>query len=306
MKISQIISLFLLGWMFLFACTEPYTPKLDDTYVRLAIEGKVTDVQHNSFVRLSKTQPYLSNQRTLPVEKAFVSVLMRNDTTETAGEIIRFEESLDSAGLYLPPSDFVGIPKKFYTVSISNVDINDDGQLEEYSATDYMVQPLPDEMYDSISVTYISVPQFDFWQIGLYAQEPKGPNWYIFQKLKNGVRLSDSIRLWNVTDDFLLDGNYATNALIQQLSNQDSVEVPELGDTISMEMWNVTEAYYNYSIQAQQVLSYQNPLFSGPPANPYSNVSEGAVGFFSVYSINTGSTVVKNVPQEAIDRRDEE
>lgn len=305
MKLKNIPYYIVLA-LIVFSCTEPYTPELKETYIRLAIEGQITDRLGNSFVRLAKTQPYLENERTKAVESAIVTVLVRTDTTNNDGELIVFEESVDSAGLYLPPSGFVGTPNLFYTVDIQNVDINGDNIFEAYFATDYMVQPLPEEMIDSINVSYISVPQFDFWQIGLFAQEPKGANWYAFQKLKNGVPLSDSIRLWNVTDDFLLDGNYAFGVGIQNLSNQDSVEYPELGDTISMEMWNISEDYYNFSIQVQQVLAGQNPLFSGPPANPFTNVSDGAVGFFSAYSINSGSTIVKNIPQEAIDRRDDD
>lgn len=306
MKFNIPISFFALMFLLVSSCTEPYTPELDETNTRLAIEGNVTDIEDGSFVRLTLSQPYLVNQRTVAVENASVSVVIHNEEQIVEGELVMFEESADSTGLYLPPQGFKGIPEKFYTLFVENVDVNDDGIMESYSATDYMVPPLPDDKYDSISVTYISVPQFDFWQIGLYAFEPKGPNWYIFQKLKNGVRLSDSIRLWNVTDDFLLDGNYATNVLIQQLSNQDSIEFPELGDTISMEMWNISEAYFDYCINVQQVIAYQNPLFSGPQANPYANVSEGSVGFFAAYSINTGSTIVHEIPDEAIERRDDE
>lgn len=306
MKFNHIFYIISALFLLAISCTEPYTPQLDNTYTRLAIEGNVTDVEGSTFVRLTLSQPYLVNQRTEAVENASVFVIMHDEESILEGEQIIFTESIDSAGLYLPPKGFVGTPEKFYTLIIENVDVNKDGELENYEAFDYMVPPLPDDKYDSISLTYISVPQFDFWQIGLYAYEPKGPNWYIFQKLKNGVRLSDSIRLWNVTDDFLLDGNYATNVLIQQLSNQDSTEFPELGDTVSMEMWNISEAYFNYCINVQGVIAYQNPLFSGPQANPFTNVSEGAVGFFAAYSINTGSTIVKEIPQEAIDRRDDE
>lgn len=305
MKLNNSILIMVLA-LFVFSCTEPYTPVLKDTYLRLAIEGQITDVEGNSYVRLTKSQPYLLNQRTEVIEGAIVTVLVRADTTLSDGELIGFEESKDSAGLYFPPSGFVGTPKLFYTLDIQNVDVDEDEVLESYFATDYMVQPLADEFFDSINVSYIAVPQFDFWQIGLFAYEPLGANWYAFQKFKNGVPLSDSIRLWNVTDDFLLDGNYVQNVGIQTLSNQDSVEYPELGDTISMEMWNISEEYFDYSIQVQEILAGQNPLFSGPPANPFTNVSEGAVGFFSAYSINKASTIVKHIPQEAIDRRDDE
>ncbi len=36
---------------------------------------------------------------------------------------------------------------------------------------------------------------------------------------------------------------------------------------------------------------YRNPLFSGPPSNVSTNISNGAVGFFAVYS-NTYSITV--------------
>ena len=64
-----------------------------------------------------------------------------------------------------------------------------------------------------------------------------------------------------------------------------------LGDTITFELNGITEEYYNYVIEAQSQIFPQTPLFSGPPANVSSNISNNAIGFFAAYSVARSSVI---------------
>jgi len=63
------------------------------------------------------------------------------------------------------------------------------------------------------------------------------------------------------------------------------------GDTITFEINGITEDYYNYIVEAQSQVFPQTPLFSGPPANIRTNIDNGAIGFFAVYSVKFSSTI---------------
>ena len=300
-NISFIIFLSLaLCWQ----CTEPYEPVLSSTFTRLIVEGYITDQPDKQYIYLAYSAEYLANKDLEPVNNAVVSVYIYEDTSKTAIDMIPYTQLGDS-GYYFPPDTFIGRPNRYYTLRIFNVDTDKDGMMESFNATDYMPKPIADDKIDSIALEYLAVPQFDTWQILFWAYEPAGPNWYAFQKYKNGKALSDTIQLWNTTDDFLIDGNYTGGVGVQQISNHDSIEWPEVGDSYMLEMWNISESYYTNILQTQEVISYQNPLFSGPPANVYTNLSEGAVGFFAAYSTNRATTSVTFIPEEALKRREE-
>lgn len=304
MNIAKYLTFLCVSLLF-WQCTEPYEPVLSTTYTRLAVEGYVTDQPTKQYIRLAYSAKYLSNQPAEPVHDAVVTVHVYKDTAQSAISVITYTELGDS-GYYYPPTDFIGIPGNFYTLEIENVDTDKNGTTERFTATDYMPYPIAKDKIDSIALVYLAVPQFDTWQIKFWAFEPAGLNWYAFQKQKNGKLLSDTIDLWNATNDYLIDGNYTMGVAVQQISNHDSVEWPEVGDVYTLEMWNISKNYYTNMIQTQEVISYQNPLFSGPPANVFTNLSEGAVGYFAAYSINSISTEIKSIPAEALQRREDE
>jgi hypothetical protein len=54
---------------------------------------------------------------------------------------------------------------------------------------------------------------------------------------------------------------------------------------------NIGKDYYDFLIGAQAEIRGSNPLFSGPPANVKGNINNGAIGFFSAYSVTHSSTV---------------
>ncbi len=64
------------------------------------------------------------------------------------------------------------------------------------------------------------------------------------------------------------------------------------GDTIIMDQYCISEGYYNYLLEVQAQLNRTGGPFDPPPANPVSNISNGAYGYFSVRNIVTAQTVI--------------
>jgi Domain of unknown function (DUF4249) len=105
--------------------------------------------------------------------------------------------------------------------------------------------------------------------------------------------ITDSLHEMIVQDDMLFNGNYAYGIPAQFLDQDEKDEIIYPGDTITLEINGITEEYYNFILEAQSEIFYQTPLFSGPPANINSNISNGALGFFTAWSVTRRSLVFR-------------
>ncbi|MDR0829415.1 MAG: hypothetical protein LBN95_04785 [Prevotellaceae bacterium] len=55
-------------------------------------------------------------------------------------------------------------------------------------------------------------------------------------------------------------------------------------DLIGISVCSITQEYAAYIQNVREELQWSIPIFSGPPANVQTNISGGAVGFFTAYS----------------------
>ena len=62
------------------------------------------------------------------------------------------------------------------------------------------------------------------------------------------------------------------------------------GDQLQVNMYSVDSNVYNYFYQLNQ--SNSGGTFDASPANPTSNISNGAYGYFSAHTINTAQVIV--------------
>lgn len=264
----------------LWNCTERIELELDSTFVRLVVEGYVTTDTMAHWVKLSKTRDYFYNQAAPSVSGADVHI----DDGHTV-HVLRESDTLP--GWYSTSHDYFGIPGRTYTLNISNVDVNEDGKPEEYSAASMMnpVNPI-----DSIKLEYFDT-FFTGYQVKVWAWDSPDPDWYAFKVWKNGILLTDTLTEMIVQDDQFFNGNYTHGIPSQFLSDDKPEEVVVVGDTITFEINGITEDYYNYINEAQSQVFPQTPLFSGPPANIRSNIDNDAIGFFAAYSVEYSSTI---------------
>lgn len=268
--------------IFMWQCTERIDIEVDSTYARLVVEGYVTTDTMQHSVRLTKTNDYFYNRPATPVTEAIVSI-------DDGSEVFTLEENPLNPGEYLTASDFHGIPGKKYTLMISQVDVNEDGHMEEYSASSELH---PVNSLDSITLELLEGTHFSIYQVRVYAWDPPEKNFYAFKVYKNGILLTDSLSNLIVQDDVFFNGNYTYGIPSQFLDQQREDEKVNPGDTITFELNGITEDYYTFVMEAQSEIYYQTPLFSGPPANISTNISNGAIGFFTAYSIDRCSTVL--------------
>jgi hypothetical protein len=272
--------LILLPWIFLSNCTEIIEVEVDSTYTRLVVEASISTDTLSHLIRLSTTSDYFNNQPAPAVSGARVEI--------TDGEsIFVFTESDIQPGYYYSDPALHGIAGKTYTLDIGDVDIDQDGNSEHYTAVSKLNYTNP---LDSIEIEYFS-SFFSGYQVKVYAWDSPNEDYYAFKVYKNGVLLTDTLSELIVQDDAFFNGNYTYGIPSQFLSDSKPEERVRLGDTITFELNGITEEYYHYVIEAQSQIFPQTPLFSGPPANIRSNISNGAIGFFTAYSVRRSSVV---------------
>ena len=116
-------------------------------------------------------------------------------------------------------------------------------------------------------------------------QDPAGvKNYYQFIEYINGVQLTNNNIF--VFNDRLSDGKYITRPL-----RNDSARLA-IGDLLEVKMYDIDENTYNYFDQLDQ--SSGNGAFntSASPANPATNISNGAYGYFSAHTVQSKKVTV--------------
>ncbi len=262
------------AFLFFYGCTERIEVELESTYDRLVVEGSITTETKAHKVRLTRTGDYFQNR---PAEGISAAVVTVDDGTET----IVLDELQQEPGSYVTPDDYTGIPGRTYTLNIGNVDIDNDDQVETYDAacTLFPVSPI-----DSIDFEYNDV--WDIWKVLLFAQEPpETEDYYAFRLYRNSVLISDTISEIRTAEDRFFNGSYTNGVWVHWFDEEKEDEVLVNGDLITLEMNGISKGYFDFINQVQEETEGQNPMFSGAPANIKGNISNGALGFFTAYSI---------------------
>jgi hypothetical protein len=265
------------------SCVEIIDIELDSTYRRLVVYGEITTDSVRHTIELSSTTDYFYNQSPPPLINASVSIAF-NDTS------IILTESAANPGTYQTPNAFRGVPGTTYYLDISNVDIDEDGTIEQYNAETTM--PVI-ESADSISLNRFITPFFSGFQVALWSPEPSGVQYYNYKLLRNGELINRNLSDFTIQPDDFFKNNYISGVPVGFLNDDDPIEFILPGDTVTLEINSITREYYDFIFEAQNELFGNNPLFSGPPANVSSNLSNGAVGIFTAYAVDKVSTILK-------------
>jgi hypothetical protein len=265
----------------IISCTERIDIELDESSVRLVVDGSVsTDTMAHKII-LTKTTSYFYSHESPSVTGASVSI--------TTGErnIQLYEKK---PGVYYTDSTFYGLEGLTYTLNITLA--SPVGGHTEYSATSYMNNAV---MIDSADLIF--QPDWSdsgFYEVQCYLKDPPTAEYYRFMIYKNGKILSDTLDEWLVIDDRFFNGSYIYGATVAFLDQGSENEKLEVGDEITLELNSVGRDYAGFLWEAQSELMGSNPLFSGPPANVKGNINNGAIGFFAAYATSRARIKVVN------------
>lgn len=258
--------------MFVFdGCQKVIDIDLNDAAPRIVIEGVINDRRGPYAVSITKSGSYF-NEPVLPSVSGAKVVI--NDNT---GIIDTLREM--APGIYVT-SKIRGIPGRTYTLKVTSENV-------EYAGSSTMNSRVN---IDSLKLVKSDIEHFDFgnnnqndlnMEIHCYFQDPPEKNFYRVRVFKN-----DSINTQNYR---LFDDQY-TNGSATELR----VARAEKGADYRVELMSIDKPTYNYYRTLEDLL-YTNPFFGSTPANPISNLSNGALGYFGAYALSVKTITITDL-----------
>jgi hypothetical protein len=242
-------------------CSKVINVDLNNASPQLVIQGNVYDTAGPYYVQLSQTVNFSADNTFPPVSNAQVTI-----TDSTIGVTDHLTETV--AGTYAT-SSINGVPGHTYLLSV-----NVNGKVYNASST----MPAPVAM-DSLSFETDNI----FGENTIYVKPnfqdvPGVNNYYIFSVYINNLQPDKQV--FNYSDR-LSDGKYLSLRL-----NLDSSYI-KVGDTVAVKMGCVDKPVYDYYNSLETATGNS----SSTPSNPTSNISNGALGYFSAQTTQTKKAV---------------
>lgn len=247
------------GLVLMMSCQKVIDIDLNSKDPQIVIEGNVTDLSGPYSVKISQTVNF-SQTNTFPaVSGAFVTIADNLGNSENLIET--------SPGIY-QTSTLQGVSGRTYylTVVSNNKTYTAESTIPALVTLDTLIL----EPNLSIGPAYYIIPFF---------QDPVGQgNYYRCLETINQVRVKE----YFLYDDNLTDGLVNGQPILN--FNDELIS----GDTVAIELQCLDKATNLYFYSLQQTTSGQ----SGAPANPESNISNHALGYFSAHTSRTKTIVI--------------
>ncbi len=256
--LAVVIVLFVLS-----SCTKVINIDLNSSSTQMVIEGNVSDQPGPIVVTLSQTVNFSQTNTFPPVTGAVVTI------SDNAGNTATLAES--PSGTY-STSTIQGVPGRTYTLTVA-------ANGKTYTAASTMPNPV------NIDTIVYSQSRFGGESKRLEAKflDPAGvANCYaLFVKLNNVIQPD-----FSSSDDNLRDGD----TISMRIPFGDNFTLAP-GDSVTVILESIDKyvrEYYRLLLQLNNSSGFE----SAPPANPISNISNNALGYFSAHSDRKKSFLV--------------
>lgn len=256
----------------LVSCEEVIDLDLGNAEPRIVIEGSITSDSGPYYVRISQSLDYGELNEFPALAGATVNLTDQDGNTELLQEV---EE-----GLYAI-QEFHGEPGKRY-----ELDVTYNG--ESYQAASTM--PATVVPIQSLEYVYEEETLFidEGYYVTAYFADPEDEvNYYRLKMFVNGepyyfdqdgVMVKDD-NFWLVNDKFF-------NGKIMDLEFPQNLQA---GDKVDVELHQVDKATYDYYRTLVDLMGFGGVA----PANPLSNWSNGALGYFGALSVTYASVLIE-------------
>ena len=262
MKIIKYIScLIILSG--LFSCQKVITIDLNKTDPQLVVDAHISDQPGPYTVSLSQTTDYFTPGSYPTISGATVIITDNGGTQETLKET--------TPGNY-QTSTLQGMPGHTYVLSIT------------YNGKTYLAQSSMPQPVGIDSLAYDTL---------VPAGRPGRPGGNGRARINFHGYFTDPVGITNYytmhfyRNDSLLDSNryviYSDNLVDGKVADINYRSGIRHGNNYTMELLSIDKATYDFYRTANDILDKGSQLTSAAPSNPISNVSSGAVGYFSAY-----------------------
>lgn len=266
----------------IYSCIAPIDIQTASSKPVLVISGNVSDLLEYQEVRLSSSSPFFDMEPNPLVSNAKVQI------GTSTGDTFELEELPGHKGLYRTKVPFKGAPTVSYTLKV-NVDFNKDGTEEEYTATTTMLEA---PLIDSIQVRLLTIQTRTHFTSNLFAENPGKDQHYVTRYLINDTLATARLVQYAILQSDMLGEGYINGIWIYDFMDterrndlneqraRDEVFMSR-GDRVTLLMSSIDKGYFDFIAQCQKEYQGENPFFGGPPSNITTNLSNGAVGYFS-------------------------
>jgi hypothetical protein len=261
-NLLTIISISTLIITFLSSCEKVIDLELKDSEPVVVIYGDINDQTDNQYVRISRTYSFTEPNKFNAVTGARVIV------TTQAGSVINYSEI--TPGVYQSPK-FRGRTGVSYTL-----DVTVDGK--KFTAVSTMPQKV---ILDSLNFREVSFFGKNSLHLVANFLDPKD----IQNQYRYVLSVKSKVVEDVVSEDRFNDGNTVANTIYHELNDL------EPGDDIELDLQCIDRNVYRYYYAFGQYLGEGGPPVA--PANPPSNISNGALGIFSVHTSSKRIAKVK-------------
>jgi hypothetical protein len=250
------------------ACEEKIDLDLSYAGQKPVVEGRVTTEVDSSYIRLTQTAPYNSNEAPKTITNAVVEMVKDNEPSVVFSHV--------GNGIYKPAAGYVGEANHNYSLKVVI-----DGK--EYTSQSYLYP-----MFDvdtTVTQEFKKADAFfdDGYTITFFANYNQPPIKYYWFRYGKNDSLEDG--------DVLFD-----NSTIAQYTVR-PFELPffraQKEDSVMMIFRTVDVNVYNYLYALGNLTGGAPGLFQAPPANPPTNIKGNALGFFYTSDVVRRWLVVK-------------
>ncbi|WP_153391715.1 DUF4249 domain-containing protein [Chryseobacterium vaccae] len=257
--------------LFLFtACQKEIDLDLEDQSGNIVIEGNITNQPGPYFVKITRSVAFTQNNQYPAVTGA--TVILSDNTGQA--ETLQYVGN----GKYQTSSAFVGASGRTYTLKI-----NADGK--QYTAQSTMPEAVAFEGLEQDSFTFGG--KISYTLLPVFTDPAALGNRYLFSFTINNL----SKKTVNVFSDNINNGLPNQRPLMLPNDDNDGADHEVVvGDTIHVEMQCIdTNVFTFYSA----LLDIADGGSGVTPANPPSNISNGALGYFSAHTLSKQSFVIQ-------------
>ncbi|MEP7377904.1 MAG: DUF4249 domain-containing protein [Chitinophagaceae bacterium] len=259
--------LFILMAVFFSSCQKVIDVGIKNVEKKYVIEAVVTDQPDSSKVLISTTKNVSENNNFPGISGATVTV------TDNAGIVTTFTE--DSAGYYYAHS-FKGVIGKTYTLRVI---VNS----ETFTASSTMPPIVSmDTLYITDELLFGETRKLS----NTTYQDPPGKgNCYRYVQYINGKK---GKTIFTNNDDYT-DGKYVEAKLWYLADDDEEDQKIKSGDSVRLDLFCIDPAVFKYWFSLNQSATGNSQ--SASPANAVTNITGGALGYFSAHTVQSKTIV---------------
>ena len=270
MRARYFLPVLLIAASLVTGCEKVIDTTITDAAPRYVIEGTLNN-NGRCRVLISTTTALNAANDVKGISGAAVQL------SDSSGILLKLKDR--GAGVYDSPVLFKGTPGRTYRLQVTI-----DGAV--FTASSKMPQPV---VFEDVTITQQVVAGKTQYVSNAIYQDPEAVgNYYRFVQFVNERQYTDIF----VNSDNLANGRQVHYSLLNPTTLEtNNANLIQKGDTVRVEMQCIDAAVYKYWYSLNASASGSGMIST--PSNPVTNITGGALGYFSAYSSQSKRAIVK-------------